>query len=67
VAAPFVIESQTCGYINARWVGSTQRLTMCYELAQDFGVLYRESELASAKAPAKQHKRTSKSSRVGSR
>jgi hypothetical protein len=64
---PFVIESQTCGYINARWVGSTRRLTMCYELAQDFGMLYREFELASAKAPAKQHRRNSKSSRVGSR
>ena len=64
---PFVIESQTCGDINARWVGSTHRLTVCYELAQDFSVLYREFELASAKAPAKQHKRNSKSSRVGSR
>lgn len=64
---PFVIESQTCGYINARWVGSTRRLTLCYELAQDFGMLYREFELASAKAPAKQHRRNSKSSRLGSR
>jgi Putative metallopeptidase len=64
---PFVIESQTCGDINARWVASTRRLTVCYELAQDFGVLYREFELASAKAPAKQHRRNSKSSRVGSR
>jgi hypothetical protein len=64
---PFVIESQTCGYINARWVGSTRRLTVCYELAQDFGLLYREFALASAKAPAKQHRRNSKSSRVGLR
>jgi hypothetical protein len=64
---PFAIESQTCGYINARWVGSTRRLTVCYELAQDFGMLYREFELASAKTLAKQHRRNSKSSRVGSR
>jgi len=64
---PFVIESQTCGEINAHWVPSTRRLTVCYELAQDFGMLYREFELASAKAPAKQHRRNSKSSRVGSR
>ena len=64
---PFVIESQTCGYINARWVGSTRRLTLCYELTQDFSTLYREFELASAKAPAKPHRRNSKSSRVGSR
>jgi hypothetical protein len=64
---PFVIESQNCRYINARWVGSTHRLSACYELAQDFGVLYREFELASAKAPAKQTRRNSKSSRVGSR
>jgi hypothetical protein len=64
---PFVIESQTCGEINAHWVPSTRRLTVCYELAQDFGTLYREFELASAKAPTKQHRRNSKSSRVGSR
>jgi hypothetical protein len=64
---PFVIESQTCGDINASWVSSSRRLTVCYELAQDFGVLYREFELASTKAPAKQHRRNSKSSRVGSR
>jgi hypothetical protein len=63
---PLVIESQTCGDINARWVNSTRRLTVCYELAQDFGVLYREFELASAKAPAKQHGRNWKA-RVGSR
>jgi hypothetical protein len=48
---PFVIELQTCGEINARWVSSTRRPTVCYELAQDFGMLYREFELASAKAP----------------
>src|SRR6267154_3500396 len=64
---PFVIESQTCGEINAHWVTSTRRLTVCYELAQDFGTLYREFELASAKAPTKQHRRNSKSSRVGDR
>jgi Putative metallopeptidase len=64
---PFVIESQTCGDINAVWVSSTRRLTVCYELAQDFGVLYREFELASAKASTKQHKRNSKSSQVARR
>jgi Putative metallopeptidase len=64
---PFVIESQTCGDINARWVSSTRRLTVCYELAQDFGVLYREFELASAKASTKQHKRNTKSSQVSLR
>jgi hypothetical protein len=55
---PFVIESQTCREINAHWVLSTRRLTVCYELAQDFGTLYREFELASAKAPAKQQGET---------
>jgi hypothetical protein len=59
---PFVLESQTCGYINARWVTSTRRLTLCYELAQDFGMLYREFELASAKAPAKQNRRSRRAS-----
>lgn len=64
---PFVLESQSCGYINARWVASTRRLTVCYELAQDFGALYREFELASAKGSAKRPRRNSKSSRMGSR
>src|SRR5262249_55472678 len=45
---PFVIESQTCGDINARWAPATRRLTVCYELAQDFSTLYREFELPSA-------------------
>jgi hypothetical protein len=35
-------EMQTCGFINARWVRSTRKLTLCYELAQDFADLYRE-------------------------
>jgi hypothetical protein len=39
--APFTLEMQTCGYINARWRASTRRLTLCYELAHDFAELYR--------------------------
>jgi hypothetical protein len=39
--APFTLEMQTCGYVNARWRASTRTLTLCYELAHDFAELYR--------------------------
>jgi hypothetical protein len=39
--APFTLEMQSCGYINAAWVPSTRKLTLCYELAEDFAELYR--------------------------
>ena len=38
---PFTLEMQTCGFINAAWVASTRKLTVCYELADDFADLYR--------------------------
>jgi len=40
--APFSLEMQTCGFVNARWVPATRKLTLCYELAADFADLYRE-------------------------
>jgi hypothetical protein len=39
--APFTLEMQSCGYINAAWVPPTRKLTLCYELAEDFAELYR--------------------------
>jgi len=39
--APFSLEMQTCGFINARWNRPTRKLTLCYELAADFVELYR--------------------------
>jgi hypothetical protein len=36
---PFTLEMQSCGYINARWNDETRKLTLCYELAQDFAEL----------------------------
>ena len=39
--APFALEMQSCGFINAAWVASAHKLTLCYELAADFGELYR--------------------------
>ena len=39
--APFTLEGQSCGFINARWVASTRKLTLCYELAADFADLFR--------------------------
>ena len=38
---PFTLEMQNCGFINALWDASTHKLTLCYELAADFGELYR--------------------------
>ena len=32
---------QSCGYINARWNDETRKLTLCYELAEDFAELGR--------------------------
>jgi hypothetical protein len=40
--APFSLETQTCGFINAKWDQSTRKLTLCYELAEDFAELYRD-------------------------
>jgi hypothetical protein len=48
---PFTLEMQTCGYINAAWVASTRKLTLCYELARDFSELYRAFGEASFAKP----------------
>jgi hypothetical protein len=40
--SPFTMEMQSCGFINARWVASTHKLTLCYELAADFADLYHD-------------------------
>jgi lipoprotein-anchoring transpeptidase ErfK/SrfK len=37
---PFTLEMQSCGVINALWNPKTNKLTLCYELAADFGELY---------------------------
>jgi Putative metallopeptidase len=39
---PFTIEAQTCGFLNAAWIADKHKLTLCYELAQDFADLYRD-------------------------
>jgi hypothetical protein len=54
--APFTLEMQTCGFINAAWVTETHKLTLCYELAADFAELYRTY----GGAPADSRKRKSK-------
>jgi hypothetical protein len=46
---PFALEMQSCGFINAAWVASTHKLTLCYELAADFADLYRDYGIAPAK------------------
>jgi Putative metallopeptidase len=39
---PFALEMKSCGFINAQWISSDHKLTVCYELAADFGELYRD-------------------------
>jgi hypothetical protein len=38
---PFALEMQSCGAPSAFWDVATQRLTLCYEMAADFAMLYR--------------------------
>jgi lipoprotein-anchoring transpeptidase ErfK/SrfK len=38
---PFTLEMQSCGVINAVWLDTARKLTLCYELAEDFSELYR--------------------------
>jgi hypothetical protein len=52
----FTLEMQSCGGPNAQWIPSTNTLTVCYELAEDFAELYR----AYGVAPAEPGKRKSK-------
>ncbi len=49
--APFALEMRTCGYINARWDRANRKLTLCYELAEDFAEVYREYGMARSEAP----------------
>jgi hypothetical protein len=37
---PFVMEMQSCGEASAKW--HSRRLTLCYEMAQEFAELYRD-------------------------
>jgi hypothetical protein len=38
---PFLIEMRSCGEAQARWIGKTSKLELCYELAHEFAELYR--------------------------
>jgi len=49
-------EMQSCGDINARWSEESRKLTVCYELAADFGELYRDFGFASANAKRRKSK-----------
>ena len=52
---PFTIEMLTCGSPGAKWVGSDHKITLCYELAEEFVQFYKlhgEDPLASLSPPA---------------
>jgi hypothetical protein len=53
---PFALEMQSCGFINAAWVQDTRKLTLCYELAADFGDLYRGYGLTQASSRKRKSK-----------
>ena len=38
---PFTIEMLTCGSPGAKWVGSDHKITLCYELAEEFVQLFK--------------------------
>jgi hypothetical protein len=54
--APFSLEMQTCGSANAQWVPSTHKLTLCYELAEDFAELYRDYGIPRQESRARKSK-----------
>jgi hypothetical protein len=39
---PFTVQIQSCGNVNADWDITSRKLTLCYEMAQDFARLYRD-------------------------
>lgn len=39
---PITMEMKSCGSPNGRWRASVRTLELCYELAQEFGQLYRD-------------------------
>jgi hypothetical protein len=69
---PFTLEMQSCGYINARWNDETRKLTLCYELAEDFAELGRDfgkilEVKQESKGSAKSLKRSARRSFRGTR
>jgi hypothetical protein len=48
---PFTLEMQSCGFPNSRWDLATRKLTLCYELADEFADLYRDYGVTRAEAP----------------
>ena len=38
--APFTIEATTCGSVGADWNLEARKLTLCYEMAEQFSALY---------------------------
>jgi hypothetical protein len=61
--APFALEMQSCGFINARWTDESRKLTLCYELAADFAELYHNfNKVVAAKQESKESARSLKRS-----
>jgi hypothetical protein len=56
---PFSVVMEECGEPGARWDLSDRKIHICYELAADFGAMYRDygTEPKTQKTAAKKHKR----------
>jgi len=54
--SPFTLEMRSCGDVNASWVTELRKLTVCYELAADFGELYRDYLFVPANAKRRKSK-----------
>jgi hypothetical protein len=55
--APFTMEMQSCGSVDAAWSEENRTLRICYELSFDFAQLY-EAYVASAAPSPRDQKRT---------
>jgi hypothetical protein len=53
---PITLEMLSCSQPNAQWALSAGKIFICYELAQDFAMLFRDFGMTTAKAPKRNKK-----------
>jgi hypothetical protein len=57
---PIGFEVKSCGEPDVHWELSTHKILVCYEMAQDFAILYRDYGLKYAQAPEPKKERRAK-------
>jgi hypothetical protein len=50
---PITLEMLSCGQPNAHWDLDGHKIVICYELGQDFAMLFRDFGMTTAKEPKK--------------